>query len=428
MRNAAIIFAGLFVAGLVFRQGPGLAAQPAAAPADDFPRFKVEEIDTGLSIGYAVLTADINADRKPDIVVVDQHQVVWYENPGWKKRVILNGKTLHDNVCAAAVDIDGDGKLDLVLGAGWKPFDTKNAGTLQWLRRGKSLDDEWTMYPIPCDEPMVHRVRLADLDGDGKPEVVMAPLMGREATAKGNWMDGRPVRLIAYKIPAKDPEKPTSWKPMVLDDQLHVVHNFDVVADPKSGRAISILTASYEGVHALWIKDGKVTRRIHIGDGDQSNPKSNRGSSEIRRGVLRGGVPYIATVEPWHGNKIVVYSPGIVLKNSETRGERFVVDNQLRWGHAVRWADLDGDGVDELVIGVRDDPAKGAAFTERRGVRLYRNVDNGKDSKWERHILENGGVAVEDLTVADLNGDGKPDIIAVGRQTKNARIYWNQGK
>jgi len=43
-------------------------------------------------------------------------------------------------------------------------------------------------------------------------------------------------------------------------------------------------------------------------------------------------------------------------------------------------------------------------------------------------LLDPGGVAVEDLAVADLDGDGKPDIVACGRATKNVRIYWNQGK
>ena len=92
------------------------------------------------------------------------------------------------------------------------------------------------------------------------------------------------------------------------------------------------------------------------------------------------------------------------------------------------FADLDGDGQDELVIGVRDDPnPKLDKFSERRGVRLYKRTD-ATGQKWERFVLDNGGVAVEDLITADLNADGKPDIIAVGRATGNCRIYWNQGK
>jgi hypothetical protein len=68
------------------------------ALAADFPKFKMQEIDTGLKIGYAVITVDIDGDKKPDIVVVDQHKVVWYKNPGkrdgeWKKYTILDGKT-----------------------------------------------------------------------------------------------------------------------------------------------------------------------------------------------------------------------------------------------------------------------------------------------------------------------------------------------
>jgi hypothetical protein len=34
-------------------------------------------------------------------------------------------------------------------------------------------------------------------------------------------------------------------------------------------------------------------------------------------------------------------------------------------------------------------------------------------------------MATEDLQVMDMNGDGKPDIVAAGRATKNLKIYWN---
>lgn len=403
-----------------------LVLVPAPVVAADFPNFKTQEIDTGLKIGYAVLITDINGDKKPDIVVVDQHKVVWYENPGkqgaeWKKRIILDGKTRPDNVCAAAVDIDGDGLPEIVLGSAWKPFDTANAAQLSWLKRGKTLDEEWAMYTIPCDEPTIHRVRVVENTRDGKPRIISVPLMGRDATQKENWMDGRPVRVMSYPIPT-NPEKPESWKPEILSEELHVTHNFcPVLTDPRKYELL--LVASYEGVSAIGHKGDKwVTTRI--GEGNQANPKSNRGSSEVKHSS--GKLDVIATIEPWHGNQVVVYTPPVV---AEKLWDRHVIDEQLRWGHAVWFADLDGDGVDELIIGVRDDPnpKAGDTHTERRGVRIYKNTD-GKGVTWQRMILENGGVAVEDLVAADLDGDGKIDIIAVGRATGNCRIYWNQGK
>lgn len=417
--------AGVGAVGLVLWAGTVTAADP---PKDGFPNFKTQEIASDLKIGYAVLIADLNADKKPDVVVVDKHRVVWYENPSWKMRTILQGKTKPDNVCITALDIDGDGDLELVLGAGWGAG-TKVPGTLQWLKRGKTLDDEWALHPIPCDEPTVHRVRAADLDGDGKPEIIVAPLQGREATPKGNWTDGRPVRIVAYQVP-KEPTDPKAWKPEVVSEGLHVVHNFAVVS--AAHESASLLTASYEGVSRvsrvvrILPKSGSSWEATRIGAGNQANPSGSRGASEVKQGKVNG-TPVIATIEPWHGNQVVVYTPPA--GDPFAMWRRHLIDDHLRWGHAISFADLDGDGTDELIAGVRDDPnpKAGDKFTERRGVRLYRCTD-GKGEKWDRHILEDGGVAVEDLAVGDLNGDGKPDIVAVGRQTGNCRIYWNQGK
>jgi hypothetical protein len=387
-----------------------------------FPKFKMQEIATDLTVGYAVVTADVNEDGKPDIVVVDSERVVWYENPTWKVHTIIGkGKTKKDNVCIAAADIDGDGHIDFVLGADWKPFNTKEGGTLQWLKRGKTLDEEWTVYPI-AEEPMVHRVRMADIDGSGKPAIILAPLMGRDSSAKGNWMDGRPVRILAFPIP-KDPVK-GPWEPMVISEKLNVVHNiWPIRAKVKGLDQLGLLVANYDGVHAVERHDGKWDT-YRVGEGNQSNPLGSRGASEVKMGMLKKTSRYIATIEPWHGNQVVVYT------QSEDRSafwDRHVIDDHLRWGHAVWCSDLDGDGSEELVIGVRDNPAKGDTFAEKCGIRIYKCTD-GVGKKWARFLLDDGGIAVEDLTVADLNGDGKPDIIAVGRGTHNARIYWNQGK
>ena len=396
-----------------------LAALSVPCVAQDAPSviaaFRMEEIETKLGVGYAVLLVDVNHDGKKDIVVVDTARVIWYENPTWKMRTIIQGGTKPDNVCIDAYDIDGDGQLDFALGADWKPFNTSSGGTLQWLQRGKTLDEPWTIHPIDT-EPTVHRIRFADIDGDGKAELVSAPLMGKGSSAKNNWQDGEPVRIIAYRIP-KNPVK-DRWTPEIMDHSLRVIHNFQPIRAARHP-GMDIITASYEGVHQIG-KGNDRWWRTKIGAGNQATPMGKRGASEIKQGTLKSGRKVIATIEPWHGDQVVVYSEAP--ENRSLLWNRHVIDEELKWGHAVSFADLDGDGGDELIIGVRDDGGK-----VRRGVRVYQ-VKDDMGAKWARQIVDDGGVAVEDLTSADLDGDGRVDIVAVGRQTHNVRIYWNQPK
>src|SRR5258706_8410458 len=388
----------------------------ARAANGAIPTFKMQEIDKTLAIGYAVSVVDINSDGKPDIVVVDKARVIWFENPTWKLHTVMEGQKALDNVCLDAYDIDGDGKVDLALGAGWKPGKTgpADASTLQWYSRGKTLDEPWTMHAIKYEEPTLHRMRWADLDGNGKKVLTTVPLTGVGSSAEKNWSEAG-VKMQIRRIPA-DPTQ-SDWPTELITDALHVPHNFQVI-NVSGGPGPEILVASYEGVSLMTKADGKWTI-AHLGEGDQSDPKKNRGSSEIKLGKLKSGTRYIATIEPWHGNQVVVYTqpPG------QKDWTRRVLDNQLLWGHAVTCSDLDPACDRELVIGIRE-PLAGKANSCSR---VYKATDpNGE--KWDRSELDPGGVAVEDLTVADLNGDNKPDIVAVGRKTGNVRVYWNQAK
>jgi hypothetical protein len=119
-------------------------------------------------------------------------------------------------------------------------------------------------------------------------------------------------------------------------------------------------------------------------------------------------------VEPWHGNFIVVYEEPIT-PSTGTLWPRNVIDAQLKWGHAVACANVDDDEADELIIGVRDE-----STPHRCGVRMY---DRQPDGSWQRTLIHPGQVAVEDLAVGDLDGDGRNEIVAVGRATKNAVVY-----
>ena len=395
--------------GIVMLVAGGLSLSASA----QVPSFKAQEIDKTLKIGYGVVLGDVNGDGKQDIIVADKERVVWFSNSDWKLHTILTGKTKPDNVCLDPFDIDGDGKLDLALGAGWRPADTKTPGTVQWLRQPKNGEGEWELIAIPQEEPTIHRMRFGDVNGDKKPELVVVPLQGRGATGAKNWSEAG-VRVIAYTIPG-DPAK-EQWKGELISDQYPTMHNFQVVDVDGDGKN-DVLTASYEGVH-LHKRDAAGKWTSHkIGAGDQSNPQKNRGASEIKLGKMKNGRQFIGTIEPWHGNQVVVY----VKSTDGTQWARQMIDNTLMGGHAVSTADVDGDGGDDLVIGVRDPVPGGGA---KSGVRVYRPSEDA--SKWERVELDPGGVAVEDLAVGDLNGDGKPDIVAVGRATGNVRIYWNE--
>jgi hypothetical protein len=89
--------------------------------------------------------------------------------------------------------------------------------------------------------------------------------------------------------------------------------------------------------------------------------------------------------------------------------------NPLAGGHALGWADFDGDGNDGLAVGWRD---------QKPGVAIY-TVDRDGTLK-SKAMVDDGGMATEDLVVADLNNDKRPDIIASGRATRDVKIYWNE--
>jgi hypothetical protein len=114
----------------------------------------------------------------------------------------------------------------------------------------------------------------------------------------------------------------------------------------------------------------------------------------------------------------------VVARRVDGVWKRHVLDTKLKWGHAIACADLDGDGADELVFGVRDNLSAQAG--EKCGIRIF--CWNEARKEWSRHLVDEGGVAVEDLVASDLDGDGRTDLVAVGRATGNVRIYWNRGK
>lgn len=390
----------------------------ASLDAADFPDFKPQVIDPHVgNVCYALTIADVNGDGKPDVIAVTENAVVWFANPGWAKHTIIQDATERDNVCIQPHDIDGDGRVDFALGAGWQPTNTRSAGTLQWLKRDG--EGPWKVIPIGS-EPTLHRIRWGDVLGQGKAQLVVAPLQGR-GTKGPNWAEGNGVRILVYAVP--DDPVTSPWVAEVAEDHLHTVHNLQIIDVNGDGKN-DILLASWEGVFMLERDSQGHWKRTQLGSGNQE-AKPFKGSSEIKLGKLADGRRYIATIEPWHGFQVVIYTPP---ESGTGLWQRRVIDEPVQWGHAVWCANLDADADEELIIGQRDKNKEGTSGPTGPGVRIYDPKPGTSPVEFERHVLDDGGVAVEDLVTADLDGDGQTDIVAGGRATHNVKVYWNRGQ
>jgi hypothetical protein len=99
-----------------------------------------------------------------------------------------------------------------------------------------------------------------------------------------------------------------------------------------------------------------------------------------------------------------------------------VLDDQLNQGHALAVADFLGIGTPQIVAGWRELNRAGQV-----GLKIHWPANPAR-TVWRSAWIDENGMATEDVQYADLNGDGRPDLIASGRATKNLKIYWNENE
>jgi hypothetical protein len=326
--------------------------------------WEARVIADDLKDGYQVVIADVNHDGKPDLIAVasGQTDLVWYENPTWKRHVISSG--LHHMINVAALDTDGDGIPEIALAYEFSNDARKSLGIVALLHHDGDPTRPWTLREIDR-LPTSHRLRWAKLNG--KDILLNAPLTA--ATAVPPSYEGH-VPLVFYR--------PGEWKREVIDTANEGVQH-GIYPSPH-GLSDHILTASFSGIDHYQFEAGKWNRR-EISHGDLS-PCPKCGSSDVAVGH-QNGAEMIVAIEPWHGNQVVAYF------ESHHKWVRNIIDEGLTDGHTI----LVANGM--VIAGFRGHGG---------GVRAYQQA---KDGKWRKSVVEDG-------TPAASCAAGKAEIFCIG--------------
>jgi len=362
-------------------------------------------IDPDFPGAYQVEVADVNGDKKPDIVAVGGSTCAWYENPAWTKRIVTGPTQTPGIISSATADLDGDGKAEIAIAYEFA-MNAPRKGKLLLATQGRSADDRWTLTQL-ADVGSIHRLRFGDVDGDQKLDLVVAPIFGRDAQPP--TYSGAALLQVFSRSGSPGPNV---WRSRVVARR-EVMHAIEVI-DANGDGVSDILTADNGGVILL---RGKSSGFLALTPGAPGTaPK--RGASEVHLGKLADGRKFLATIEPWHGHQVAVcFAAG----DSRYRGSddakalrfspRNILDDTLADGHALWVADVDGDGDDEIFAGHRGKDHR---------VSLY---DFDRTSKtWSRTVIDRD-IAAQDLRGGDLDRDGTPDIVAVGGATHNVVWY-----
>lgn len=372
----------------------GLLIAASAAP---LPQFRARTVARDLKLGYQLAACDVNGDGRIDLIAVDERatELAWYENPAWRRHVIAADVPRTINVDCA--NIDGGRIPQIAILYRFESRPDRSAGIVSLLKHGGDPTRTWNASEIDR-VPTAHRVRWADLGPAGK-AMIMAPMVGLKADPPDYDAS---VPIYVYR--------PPEWKRELLSEELAGVLHGIYPVDWNGDGAHELLTASFLGLRLFRPSGPGPWRSQELSKGARDAcPKC--GSSEIAQGRL-GRRRFLAAIEPWHGNQVVVYR--------ERRGAwaRTVIDDSFQNGHALAVGDLDGDGRDEIVAGFR-----GPGFQ----LYVYRAADKDGGT-WMRSVLDAGGIAAADCKIRDFTGDGLPDVACIGASTGNIVLYENPGR
>ncbi len=340
-------------------------------------------VDGDANGAFDVAAADMDGDGDLDLVgaLSLASQIAWWENTGsgatWTKHTIQTDFSASSSVAVA--DIDGDGDNDVV---GAADFDS----TVAWWENTAGDGSAWTRRDLATNFDGASSVHVADVDGDGDPDVFGAAYVDGEVA----WWDNTAGNG-------------TTWQKRTIDAGF--------------GTAISVFGADIDGdgdqdvIGASFVDDDVAWWENTAGDGTTWTKRTVDGDFDGASSVFAADINNDA-----HMDIVAVADRvGEVAWWQNTAGDgtawtERTVDDSFGSANGVFVADMDADG---------DLDIAGAASNN---IAWWENAD-GSGTTWVDNTVAGNFSGAWSVDVADIDDDGDVDLVGAAF-TANQIAWW----